>query len=85
MLSLRLTYFVSRCMRCTRHRGQYFINSRRFGSLRLFLRVVYVRSLHSVHASCSVGRFSAIAICYSVIFVIEPAPTVRPPSRIAKR
>ena len=51
----------------------------------MFLRVVYVRSLHSVQASCSVGRFSALAIGYSVIFVIEPAPTVRPPSRMAKR
>src|SRR3954462_2799169 len=34
----------------------------RFGSFFLFLRVVYVRSLHSVQASWIVGRASTLAI-----------------------
>ena len=47
---------------CRRSRGQYFISSIRFGSFFLFLRVVYVRCLHSVHASWIVGRFSTLAM-----------------------
>src|SRR4249919_2255616 len=38
------------------------MSSRRFGSFFLFLRVVYVRSLHSVQASWIVGRASTLAM-----------------------
>src|SRR4029078_10385234 len=38
------------------------MSSIRFGSFFLFLRVVYVRSLHSVHASWIVGRASTLAM-----------------------
>src|SRR6476469_5717602 len=38
------------------------MSSRRFGSFFVFLRVVYVRSLHSVQASWSVGRASTLAM-----------------------
>src|SRR5258705_4268372 len=38
------------------------MSSRRFGSFFLFLRVVYVRSLHSVQASWRVGRASTLAM-----------------------
>src|SRR5438093_4040872 len=38
------------------------MSSIRFGSFFLFLRVVYVRSLHSVHWSWIVGRASTLAI-----------------------
>src|SRR5450432_4431614 len=55
-------YFASRWRVCRRSRGQYFRSSSRFGSFFLFLRVVYVRSLHSVQASRITGRFSAFAI-----------------------
>src|SRR5437867_2250475 len=40
------------------------MSSIRFGSFFLFLRVVYVRSLHSVQASWIVGRASTLAISY---------------------
>jgi hypothetical protein len=61
------------------------MSSIRFGSFFLFLRVVYVRSLHSVQASWMVGRASTLAIDYFSMLVTAPAPTVLPPSRIAKR
>src|SRR3954449_7957642 len=38
------------------------MSSIRFGSFFLFLRVVYVRSLHSVHWSWNVGRASTLAM-----------------------
>ena len=37
------------------------LSSSRPGSFFLFFRVLYVRSLHSVHASVMTGRFSALA------------------------
>ena len=62
------------------------MSSIRFGSFFLFLRVVYVRSLHSVHWSWIVGRASTLATgAYPAMLVMAPAPTVRPPSRMAKR
>jgi len=58
--------------------------------LRRFFSVVYVRSLHSLHCSVMTGRTSFLfeAICYTMlsyamILVTTPAPTVRPPSRMA--
>ena len=54
-------YFVSRCSVCCRQRGQNLLSSIRPGSLRLFLRVLYVRSLQVVHAREMTGRFSALA------------------------
>ena len=109
-----------------RHRGQYFLNSRRFGSLRRFFCVVYVRSWHSIHAKVITIRTALLAIFrlkgakrirnvsrppdsfllvswlldkiqwlrlshqligtyYWMILVMTPAPTVRPPSRMANR
>src|ERR1700675_1341632 len=38
------------------------MSSRRFGSFFLFLRVVYVRSLHSVQASWIAGRAATLAM-----------------------
>jgi hypothetical protein len=35
------------------------------GSFRLFFRVLYVRSLQTVHASAITGRFSAVATWFS--------------------
>src|SRR3954463_16287111 len=55
-------YFASRWSVCLRSWGQYFISSIRFGSFFLFLRVVYVRCLHSVQASWSDGRASTLAM-----------------------
>jgi hypothetical protein len=79
-------YLASRWRVCRRSRGQYFMSSIRFGSFFLFLRVVYVRSLHSVQASWIVGRASTLATApYFSIEVTAPAPTVRPPSRMANR
>ena len=57
----RLRYFVSRCSWCRRHRGQNLLSSIRPGSLRLLFRVLYVRSLQTVHARLITGRFSAFA------------------------
>ena len=54
-------YFVSRCSVCCRQRGQNLFSSSRPGSFFLFLRVLYVRSLHVVHAREMTGRFSALA------------------------
>ena len=54
-------YFVSRCSWCCRQRGQNLFSSMRPGSFLLFLRVLYVRSLQTVHASAITGRFSALA------------------------
>ena len=54
-------YFVSRCRVCCRQRGQNLFSSSRPGSLRLFFRVLYVRSLQVVHARLITGRFSALA------------------------
>jgi len=76
---------VSRCGVCLRQRGQNFAISRRSGSFFRFFVVEYVRDRQVVHASVMIGRLS-FAICrYSRIFVTTPAPTVRPPSRMAKR
>src|SRR3954462_3322373 len=76
----RDAYFASRCSVCRRQRGQYFCSSIRLGSFFLFLRVVYVRSLHSVQASWIVGRASTRAMVgllrYSVMVTMAPAPTV---------
>ena len=54
-------YFVSRCSWCCRQRGQNLFSSIRPGSFLLFFRVLYVRSLQTVHASEITGRFSAFA------------------------
>lgn len=78
-------YFASRWAVCLRQRGQYFFSSIRPGSFFLFFSVVYVRSLHSVQEREITGRFSTFATIYSRISVMAPAPTVWPPSRIAKR
>jgi hypothetical protein len=80
-----LSYFTSRCTVCLRHRGQNLRSSSRPGSFFLFFSVVYVRSLHSEQASWMVGRFSTFATRYSTMLTMAPAPTVRPPSRMAKR
>src|SRR5688572_6925 len=58
-------YFVSRCSWCCRQRGQNLFSSRRPGSFRLFFRVLYVRSLQTVHANAITGRFSALATWFS--------------------
>ena len=78
-------YFASRCSVCRLQRGQYRRSSSREGSFFLFFSVAYVRSLHSVQASRMTGRFSAFATGYSWMLVTAPAPTVWPPSRMAKR
>ena len=69
-------YFVSRCSVCRRQRGQNLFSSSRPGSFRLFLRVLYVRSLQVVHASAITGRFSALATVdfLSVWSVPPPVP-----------
>jgi len=57
--------------------------------LRLFFVELYVRRLHSVQARMMMSRNgpppSLPACGYSMISVIVPEPTVRPPSRIANR
>ena len=62
----RTPYFVSRCSWCCRQRGQNLFSSRRPGSFLLLFRVLYVRSLQTVHASEITGRFSALATCLSI-------------------
>ena len=57
----RIPYLVSRCSWCWRQLGQNLFSSRRPGSFLLFFRVLYVRSLQTVHASEITGRFSALA------------------------
>ena len=54
-------YFVSRCSVCRRQRGQNLFSSSRPGSFLLLLRVLYVRSLQTVHASAITGLVSALA------------------------
>jgi hypothetical protein len=70
-------YLVSRCSVCCRQRGQNLFSSSRPGSFRLFLRVLYVRSLQVVHASAITGRFSALATIdscrYGPIPPLDPA------------
>ena len=79
----RMSYRVSRCAVCLRHRGQNFDSSIRSGSFFRFFVVAYVRDRQVEHASVMIGRLS-FGI-YSMTFVTAPAPTVCPPSRIAKR
>jgi hypothetical protein len=76
---------VSRWGVCLRHRGQNFDISRRSGSFFRFFVVEYVRDRQVVHASVMIGRLSFGIFPYSRIFVTTPAPTVWPPSRMAKR
>ena len=64
-------YFVSRCSRCCRQRGQNLFSSSRPGSFLLFFRVLYVRSLQTVHARAITGRFSALATGSD--FLVVPA------------
>ena len=64
-------YFVSRCSVCCRQRGQNLFSSIRPGSFRLFFRVLYVRSLQTVHAREITGRFSAFATWFQS-FVRSP-------------
>lgn len=85
-------YLVSLCGVCSRHLGQNLDSSSLSGSFFLFLNVVYVLSLHLGHARWMMIRASPfLAIIrlepasYSIISVTTPAPTVRPPSRMAKR
>ena len=54
-------YLVSRCRVCCLQRGQNLFSSSRPGSFLLFFRVLYVRSLQTVHAREITGRFSAFA------------------------
>ena len=79
----RMSYRVSRCAVCFRHRGQNFDSSRRSWSFLRFFVVEYVRDRQVEHASVMIGRLS-LGI-YSMTFVTTPAPTVLPPSRIANR
>jgi len=69
-----------------RHRGQNFESSTRSGSFFRFFVVAYVRERQIEQAMVMIGRLS-LGICrsYAWIFVTTPAPTVRPPSRMAKR
>ena len=82
-------YRVSRCGVCRRQRGQNFESSTRSGSFFRFFVVAYVRDRHVEHASVMIGLLSFAIIPlpypYSCTFVATPAPTVRPPSRMAKR
>jgi hypothetical protein len=71
-----LPYFVSRCSRCCRQRGQNLFSSRRPGSFLLFFRVLYVRSLQTVHASAITGRFSAFATWFSFLSVRPATATL---------
>src|SRR6478672_4353438 len=57
------------------------MSSIRFGSFFLFLRVVYVRSLHSVHASWIVGRASTRAI--SLLDDADDGPGADGPATLA--
>jgi len=59
------SYLVSRCSWCCRQRGQNLFSSMRPGSFLLFFRVLYVRSLQTVHANAITGRFSALATWFS--------------------
>src|SRR5207237_3222459 len=77
-------YRVSRCAVCLRHLGQNFDSSIRSGSFFRFFVVAYVRDRQVEHASVMIGRLS-LGIAYSRTLVTAPAPTVWPPSRIAKR
>jgi hypothetical protein len=43
------------------------------GSFRLFFRVLYVRSLQTVHASAITGRFSALAT-WVLYLIVRPPP-----------
>jgi hypothetical protein len=83
----RMRHRVSRCGVCFRHRGQNLDSSRRSGSFFRFFVVPYVRERHVVHATVMIGRlsFGMSPLPYATIFVTTPAPTVRPPSRMAKR
>jgi hypothetical protein len=78
-------YLVSRCDVWRRQRGQNFDRSRRSGSFFRFFVVAYVRERQMVQASVMIGRLSFAIFLYSRTFVTTPAPTVRPPSRMAKR
>ncbi len=77
-------YRVSRCGVWRRHRGQNFASSTRSGSFLRFFVVAYVRDRHVEQARVMIGRLS-FATDYSWTFVTTPAPTVWPPSRMAKR
>ena len=79
-------YLDSLCTRCVSQRGQYFRRSTRSGCFRLFLSAKKLRLLHSVHSRVILSL--GIGLCrfvYFRILVTTPAPTVRPPSRIANR
>jgi hypothetical protein len=47
------------------------------GSFRLFFRVLYVRSLQTVHARVITGRFSAFATGQWILVVHRPAATLK--------
>src|SRR5712691_4237814 len=74
---------------CVSQWGQYFRRSTRSGCFRLFLSVKKLRFLHSVHSrmilSLGMARCRSWLFAYFRIWVTTPAPTVRPPSRMAKR
>jgi hypothetical protein len=82
-------YLTSRCNVWVLHLGQYFFSSIRCGSLRRLLLVLYVRSLQSGQARVARIRLSPLRAilgrAYATTCVITPEPTVRPPSRTAKR
>ena len=80
----RMSYRVSRCAVCLRHRGQNFDSSIRSWSFFRFFVVAYVRDRQVEQARVMIGRLS-LGTGYSKTFVTAPAPTVWPPSRIAKR
>jgi len=75
--------YFSLCPVCLRHFGQYLFNSILVFCLFLFLVVPYVLSLQTVHSKVTVSLM--MTPDYSMISLMAPAPTVLPPSRMAKR
>src|SRR5687768_4534777 len=87
-------YFDSLCGWCLLHCGQYLRRSTRSGCFRLFLSPKKFRLLQSVHSRMILSRgmeadpqlvVRTVGTVYFRILVTTPAPTVRPPSRMANR
>ncbi len=80
LVSLKITYF--------RTIGSYFLYSSRSGCIRLLLVIVYLYPVPAVLSNLTITLLLLPAILiptYSIISVTTPAPTVCPPSLIAKR
>lgn len=80
LISLKITYF--------RTTGSYFLYSSRSGCSRLLLVIVYLYPVPAVLSNFTITLLLLPAITipiYSIISVTTPAPTVCPPSLIAKR